>query len=184
MRAAINFTGVLDREPAEEMFSASLYNLALCKRLMANHAEAVVEFERYRERYPGNERAAEVAYQLGDIHDLTGNIQKAITELENAIAAGPSEPLLTEINYRLGGCKERAGDQRGAISAYESGAASRDKDNPFRLSAVARCAVIYDERESYREALAAYRDLIENASDPELVAAATGRATELAAVVE
>jgi TolA-binding protein len=184
MRAAINFTGVLDRDPAEEMFSASLYNLALCKRLMANHAEAVVEFERYRERYPGNERAAEVAYQLGDIYDLTGNTQKAITELENAIAAGPSEPLLAEINYRLGGCKEKAGDQQGAISAYERGAASRDKDNPFRLSAVARCAVIYDERESYREALAAYRDLIENASDPELVAAAAGRATELAAVVE
>ena len=49
---------------------------------------------------------------------------------------------------------------------------------------VARSAALYEEKEDYREALAAYRDLIKNAHDPELVAAASGRATELAAVVE
>ena len=51
------------------------------------------------------------------------------------------------------------------------------------LSAVARSAGLYEETEDYPKALAAYRDLMDYAEDPELVAAATGRATELEAFI-
>ena len=50
-----------------------------------------------------------------------------------------------------------------------------------RLSAVARCAALYEARKDFPRALLAYRDIMRNATDPELVAAATDRASQLAA---
>ncbi|MEN8006956.1 MAG: tetratricopeptide repeat protein [Candidatus Krumholzibacteriota bacterium] len=183
-RAATNFTDVLEKDPEGDMAKASLYNLALCRRLMGSHAEAAVEFARYRERYAGDERAAEVAFQLGDIHDLAGRTDEAVTELEKALAAGPGSDLKTEIHYRLGACKEKLADRTGALAAYAKAAASKRKSDPFRLSAIARSAGLYEEAEQYPQALEAYRDLMDNSEDPELVAAATGRASELEAVIK
>jgi len=48
---------------------------------------------------------------------------------------------------------------------------------------VARCAVLYEDTEQYDLALASYRDLMDNAGDPELVAAAGGRASEIDAAM-
>jgi tetratricopeptide (TPR) repeat protein len=151
---------------------------------MGSHAEAAVEFARYRERYPNDERAAEVAFQIGDLHDLAGHFDQAIAALEQAIAAGPEPALRTEIYYRLGACREKLADREGALEAYAKAAKSKKKSDPFRLSAIARSAGLYEESEDYRKALAAYRDLMDNSEDPELVAAATGRASELEAVLK
>jgi len=183
-RAATNFTDVLERDPDSDMAKASLYNLALSRRLMGSNAEAALDFTRYQERYPGDERAAEVAYQLGDIHELAGRNDQAIAALEQALAAGPDPSLRTEINYRLGVCREKTADPQGALAAYAKAAASKQKSDPFRLSAVARSAGLYEQAENYPKALAAYQDLMDNAEDPELVAAATGRASELEAVIK
>jgi TolA-binding protein len=183
-RAATNFTGVLERDPEGDMARASLYNLALCRRLMGSNAEAAIEFARYNERYPNDKRSAEVAFQLGDIHDLAGQTDQAIQALEQAIAAGPEPALRTEIYYRLGACKEKLADGPGALDAYARAAGSKKKSDPFRLSAIARSAGLHEEAEDYPKALAAYRDLMDNSEDPELVAAATGRASELAAALK
>ncbi len=183
-RAALNFTDVLERDPDSDMAKASLYNLALSRRLMGSHAEAAIDFVRYQERYPGDARAAEAAFQLGDIHDLAGRTQEAAATLEQALAASPEPTLRTEIYYRLGACREKLADRPGALAAYAKAAASKQKSDPFRLSAIARSAGLYEESEDYPKALAAYRDLMDNAEDPELVAAATGRASELAAVLK
>jgi TolA-binding protein len=183
-RAAMNFTDVLERDPEGDMSKASLYNLALCRRLMGSNTEAAIEFARYSERYPNDERAAEVAFQLGDIHDLAGETDQAIMNLEQALAAGPEASLRTEIYYRLGACHEKLADGPGALAVYAKAAKSKKKSDPFRLSAVARSAGLYEEAEDYRQALVAYRDLMDNSDDPELVAAATGRASELATVLQ
>jgi hypothetical protein len=44
---------------------------------------------------------------------------------------------------------------------------------------VARSAALYETKKDYPRALAAYRDIMRNAKDPELVAAAEDRATAL-----
>jgi len=54
-----------------------------------------------------------------------------------------------------------------------------DRDHPYRLSAVARSAALYETKKDFPRALAAYRDIMRNAKDPELVAAAQDRATAL-----
>ena len=69
---------------------------------------------------------------------------------------------------------------RAFCKASESG----DRTDPFRLSAVARCAAFHEEDGDYEKALAAYRDLIKNARDSELVAAANTRASELEAAIQ
>ena len=99
-------------------------------------------------------------------------------------AEGPDEPLRTEVWFRLGSCREKAGDRDGALAAYDKAAGAEDRSDAFRLSAVARAAALYEEKEDYAKALAAYRDLMNNAQDPELKLAASGRASELAAAIE
>ena len=71
----------------------------------------------------------------------------------------------------------------GALVAYQRAMHEGPDRDPYRLSAVARGAAIFEEREDYEGALAAYRDLIRNANDEELVAVAQVRADELEAFI-
>ena len=97
------------------------------------------------------------------------------------LAAKPSAGLAVELQFRLGRVREQLGDAAGALKAYQGAMASTDRDHPFRLSAVARCAALYEAKKDYARAIIAYRDIMRNAEDPELVAAADGRISQLEA---
>jgi TolA-binding protein len=180
MQAAVDFTAILDADLSEELTSASLYNLALCQRMLGEADQAQAMLKRYREQYGhSKERAVEVAYQLGDIHDKAGQTGLAAEEFQRALASQPPASLAIELHYRLGLCREQLGDQDGAISAYKEAIAAKDKADAFRLSAMARCAALYEEQGKYKEALSVYYSLIQDAGDPELVVAAKERASQL-----
>ena len=87
--------------------------------------------------------------------------------------------IVVELNYRVGFCREKLGEEKSAIYAYARAAEHRDKANAYRLSALARSAALYESRKDYPKALAAYKDLIKNATDPEIVVAARERVNEL-----
>jgi tetratricopeptide (TPR) repeat protein len=181
MQAAVMFTSLLDDSVTTEVASASLYNLALCQGLVGQPAEAMASLDRYRKQYPSDERSAHVAYQIGVLHDGAGQTGQAKDEFERALASSPPPALAVELNYRLGQCHERLGDTNSALRAYEKAVASKAKDDPFRLSAVARCAALHEEKREFALAAKAYRDIAKNSKDRELVAAAAGRASELEA---
>ncbi len=180
MQAAVDFTAILDADLSEELTSASLYNLALCQRMLGDTDQAQTTLKRYREQYGhDDERAAEVAYQFGDIHDAMGQTELASKEFERALASHPPASMVIELHYRLGLCREQLGDQDGAIGAYKKAIASNNKADAFRLSAMARCAALYEEQGKHKEALSTYYSLIQDAEDPELVVAAKERASQL-----
>ena len=79
----------------------------------------------------------------------------------------------------MGGSFEKKDNSKKALEAYRLASRGGRADDPFRLSSVARSAVLYEDTEQYDLALAAYRDLMDNAGDTELVAAAKGRAAEI-----
>jgi predicted TPR repeat methyltransferase len=60
----------------------------------------------------------------------------------------------------------------------------QDKSDAFRLSAVVRLATLQEEKGNFKAALAAYRDLVRNAKDAEMVAAAKERVAQLEAAVQ
>lgn len=186
MRAAVDFTGVLDEEVTADMASASLYNLALCRRMLGEADRAKELLEQYRKEHAsGDERAADVAYQLGDIHEKAGRMKDALDEFERALAAGPGEAVKVELHYRRGLCLEQLGDADGAIGAYGKAIDSKaGDDDAFRLSALARCAALYEEKGRYEDAISAYREIVEHAADPELVVAAEERVSRLEAGAE
>ena len=185
LRAAIDFTGIIDGEAPRDIAAAALYNMALCRRMLGESEQARESLERYRTEFSSNdERAVDIAYQLGDIHDKAGRTKAAIEEYKRGIAAKPPEPLLAELHYRVGLCLEQQGDTEGALGEYRRARKVKDKKNDFRLLAVARCAAIYEQQENYKGALAAYRDLIDNSTDPELIVAARERASEIETFVE
>lgn len=185
MQAAVDFTTVLSSESSDEIAAASLYNLALCRQMMGEPEEAKSLLDRYRQEHPaGDEREADVAYQLGDIHEKAGRTELAVQEYTRALAAKPQANLAIEIYYRLGTCREQLGQDDQAISEYKKAIAAKEKSDAFRISALVRCAALYEKKEEYDKALSVYRDLIESAEDPELLVAARERVSELEAIGE
>ncbi len=181
MQAAVAFTRVLDDSASGEVRAASRYNLALCQRLLGRTVEAREGLEQYRRDFPGDARAAEVAFQLGDLADAAGQPAAAAEEFDLALRSRPARTLAIEIQYRLGRAREQLGDADGALAAYQGAAAATDRDHPFRLSALARCAALYETRKDHARALTAYRDIMKHAKDPELVGAAGDRVAQLEA---
>jgi TolA-binding protein len=184
MRAAVQFTSVLDSQTNAEMTKASLYNLGMCQHMLGDLDGAKQTLTRYREQYPTDERAAEIAYQLGDIADKSAQYDVALAEFAHAIASKPSLDLRVELRYRTGHCHEQLGETDKALQSYGLAMKSKKRSNTFRLSAVVRVAALNEEQGNYQGALAAYRDLIRNAKDAELVAAAKERATQLEKTVQ
>ena len=179
MRAALDFNAVLSDSTAKEVKTAAQYNLALCHRMLGEPDKAAAMLEEYRSTHPRDERSVEVAHQLGIIHEDAGRFKEAITEYNRALEQKMPGATLVEIRYRLGLCREKLGDDRGAMAAYALAAGHTDKADTYRLSAIARSAALHEKHKDYPPALAAYRDLIKNATDPEIVAAAKERAHEL-----
>ncbi|HEX6791288.1 MAG TPA: tetratricopeptide repeat protein [Candidatus Krumholzibacteria bacterium] len=179
MRAATDFTQVLADSAAPEVKSAAAYNLALCHRMLGEPDKAIEMLEAYRSANPRDERSAEVAHQIGIIHEEAGRFKNAENEYSRALEYKMPGATLVEIRYRLGLCREKQGDERGAIAAYALAASYSEKADTYRLSAIAHSAALHEKRKDYPKALAAYRDLIKNSTDPEIVVAAKERAQEL-----
>jgi len=179
--AAVAFTRVLEESVSTEMGSASRYNLALCQKLLGQTDDARASLERYRMDRPRDSRTAEVAYQLGDMDEAAGRTQEAAQEFETALASGPSRALEVELQYRVGRCREGLGDPDAALKAYLRAAASTDRRNAFRVSALTRCAALYESKKSFARALDIYLDIAHNSEDHELAALAKGRASQLQA---
>jgi TolA-binding protein len=178
-RAAVAFTQVLEESVSTEMGSASRYNLALCQKLLGQTDEARASLEKFRAEHPRDSRAADVSFQLGDMDEAAGNMAAAEKNFEAAVNAGPSKGLEVEAQYRLGRCREALGNPDGALKAYLSAAASTERKNAFRVSALTRCAAIYESKKSFSKAYDIYLDIARNSQDQELAALAKGRASQL-----
>jgi TolA-binding protein len=179
MSAATDFTSVLSDSTAPEVKSAAQYNLALCHRMLGEPDKAAEMLIAYRTQHPKDERSGEVAHQLGIIHEEAGRFKEASGEYNNALVCKMPAATLCEVRYRLGICREKLGDDKGAIAIYALAASYSEKADTYRLSAIAHSAALYEKRKDYPNALAAYRDLIKHATDPEIVVAAKERAHEL-----
>jgi tetratricopeptide (TPR) repeat protein len=179
MAAAIAFTRTLEDSATDEIRAPARYNLALCQRQLGRPEEAKQELEAYRRDFPNDARAADVALQLGDLAEAGGRPDEAMLEFAHALQANPSPALKIEASFRLGRAREQKGDTEGALRAYEVALAGADRDDAYRLSAVARCAVLYEARKEFAKAVSAYRDIMKNASDQELVAVAADRVSQL-----
>ena len=179
MRAAVDFTAVLEDSVTREVASAARYNLALCHRMLGENDKARAMLEAYRKENGSDERAAEIAHQLGAMNEEAGQYKEAINEYTRALQSKLHADIVVELNYRVGFCREKLGEEKSALYAYARAAEHRDKANAYRLSALARSAALYESRKDYPKALAAYKDLIKNATDPEIVVAARERVSEL-----
>ncbi|HYQ88918.1 MAG TPA: tetratricopeptide repeat protein [Candidatus Binatia bacterium] len=178
-RAAVAFTGVLEESVSTEMASASRYNLALCQKLLGQTDEARASLERFRTEHPRDARVADVSYQLGDMDEAAGKAKEAEQNFVAALDAGPSRELEVELHYRVGRCRETLGDPDGALQAYLKAVASTERKNNFRVSALTRCAALYESKKSFSKAYDIYLDIARNSQDSELAALAKGRASQL-----
>jgi TolA-binding protein len=180
-QAAVHFTQVLEDSTSAAVRAATLFNLAQCQRQIGSTADARATLDRYMREHPNDERAAQVGHALGDLDEAAGELEQAESRYMAALAAKPDAALATELRYRIGRCREARNDAEGALRAYKQAAAAPDAADPYRLSALARCATLYEASGERTRAVAAYRDIARNARDPELAAAAAGRVQELQA---
>lgn len=184
MQAAVDFSTVLEQEIPEETRRASLFNLALCKKMIGDIEGARESLTSYIKEFPTDGQIADATYQLGDILESSGEYEAAAAQYEKSLAAGASAALKVELHYRLGLCQEELENVDSAIGFYEKAANSRLKSDTYRLTALVRCAALYEQKGQYKKAISAYRDLVNNAEDSELVAAAQERVAHLESVNE
>ncbi|HEX7077648.1 MAG TPA: tetratricopeptide repeat protein [Candidatus Eisenbacteria bacterium] len=177
--AAVAFTQVLGESTTTEIRSAARYNLALCQRAMGQADEAKAALIAYREQFPNDSRADDVAYQLGDLEDASGSYAEAQTEFERALEMKPTVGRQVELEFRVGRCLEEQNKMDEALRRYVRASQIGGVRNPFRLSAVARMASLYEQKREFGKAMNAYRDIAQNSKDKELAQAAAGRATQL-----
>lgn len=180
-QAGVAFLRALDDSAAADVRSAALYDLAICQRLTGDTASARAGLERHRAEFPTDARSADVACQLGDLDESASAWPAAAAEYQRGLDAHPAAALATELAFRLGRVREQQADVDGALRAYLLAANSTDRNQAFRLSAVARLAALYETRHQTTRAVAAYRDLMANSRDHELAAAAAGRVAQLEA---
>jgi tetratricopeptide (TPR) repeat protein len=152
LRAGVEFTRALEDSAPPDVRKAASFNLALCQRLSGAPEEARAALERYRDRWPGDERTAEIATQLGDLDESSQRWDEAVKEYRAALAAKPAATLETELHFRLGRALEQKGDAAAALAAFQQAAGATDRDHPYRLSALARCATAAADRASQLEA--------------------------------
>jgi TolA-binding protein len=179
MQAAVAFTTALEDSAPPEVSGPARYNLALCERQMGEPDQARADLERYRSEFPNGTQAAQAVFQLADLDEAAGRIPEAAAGFAQALAMKPGAGLEAEIAYRLGRCREQTKDVPGAIRAYGVARACTDLDQPYRLSALARLAALHESRREVTRALEAYRDIIRNSKDRELVVAAEDRVNQL-----
>lgn len=180
MRAAVDFTTVLEEDVSPETRLASLYNLALCHVLLSQAEEARATLEQFRAQLGGrDERVADVAYRIGELDERSGRWEQAVAGYEDALASGAPSSLKPELYYRIGTCRESLADADGAIGAYRKAVATDIRDDAYRLSAAARLAVLHEERGEWAQAAETYRQIARDAEDPELASAARERAEQL-----
>ena len=181
MRAAVAFTASLADSAPPEVRDPARYNLALCHRQLGDIAQARAELERYRAEFPNGLQAAEAVFQLADLDESAGNLPAAASGFEQALNLKHNAVLGAEMAFRLGRCREQLNDVPGAIRAYQEARACPDRDEAFRLSALARLAALHESRREYTRAIEAYRDIMKNSKDRELVVAAEDRVEQLSA---
>lgn len=180
MAAAVAFTRALEDSAGRDVRSAARYDLALCQRALGDLPAARVELEKHRAEFPSGDHAAAVAFQLADLDEAADKHQEAARGFERALGLSPGRTLAAEIGFRLGHCRELLKDVPGALRAYADVARDAPRAEPFRLSALARLAALHEVRREYAQAVGAYRDIMQNAKDKELVAAAADRVSQLA----
>jgi TolA-binding protein len=181
MRAAVAFTTALEDSASAEVRDPARYNLALCHRQLGDLVQARAELERYRQEFPAGAQAAEAVFQIADLDEAAGNLPAAASGFDQALNMKHGAALGAEIAFRLGRCREQLADVPGAIRAYQEARACTDRDEPFRLSALARLAALHESRKEYTRAIEAYRDIMKNSQDRELVVAAEERVEQLSA---
>ncbi|MCP4573793.1 MAG: tetratricopeptide repeat protein [bacterium] len=178
--AVEDFNRVLAMPAEDEVHAAALYNLALSHRILGNRESARTALEDYRRHVSADStRNVAVVRTLGEIHQEAGRLDAAVTCYREAIDLGADAHETVELNYLAGQCLKDSGDLQGALGAYAASIASPDKTNGFRLSALAHAADLHEQDGDFDGALAAYRDLIEHATDPALVSAAKDRVEQL-----
>jgi TolA-binding protein len=181
MRAAVAFTTALEDSAPPEVRDPARYNLALCQRQLGDLAAARAELERYRAEFPHGTQAAGAVFQLADLDEATGDLAAAAAGFERALSLPHGPTVGAEIAFRLGRVREQQKDVPGAIRAYREAQACPVRGEAFRLSAIARLAALHESRREITRAVEAYRDIMQNSKDQELVTAAADRVSQLSA---
>ena len=118
---------------------------------------------------------------MADLDEAAGNLKEAAAGYDQALNMKHSAALGAEIAFRLGRVREQLSDVPGAIRAYQEARTCPNRGEPYRLSALARLATLHESRKEYTRAVEAYRDIMQNSKDRELIAAAADRVSQLSA---
>lgn len=163
--------------PDTQYAPVALFNSALAFRKLGRWEEAALALKTYIKRHPDEAKNANALGQLAEIYEEHRQYAMTIEALGEARDVLPSDdPRRVELTHRIAEAHSALGDDAKAMQEYQQAARSPLKVNAFRLAALAKLGEFYERGERWVEALEAYNDLAQNASQKEWVDAARARA--------
>ncbi len=142
-----------------EMERIARFNLAVCYDLGGNRAAALRAYEHFLRRYPTDARVAEAAFRMGVMARGMGQQEDAVRHFARVWQTeGAAVPFRAASIYLAGLDLEALRRRDEALDTYRLAAAIETREDPCRLAALGRLALLLRDREPLH-ALEIYRDV-------------------------
>jgi len=166
----------LDPERLERL---ARFNQAVCLERGGNRDGALRAYDRFMSRFPEDARVPEAHFQMGTLLLESQDPQGAVRHFRAVWESPESAPQFrSESIYRAGRAYESLLQAEDAIATLRLAIELRPANDEFRLAALARLALLVQERQPLL-AVGAYRDIAASSKRPAWRAAALERMTSL-----
>lgn len=160
----------------EELASTALHNASVCFRKLENWDQVVMVNKRFIELYPKSEKINDVRLELAETYEALTQNDMARGVYRDMLTRLPAEdPLVPELHYRIAELFYKDGQADKAEAELLILISREPRDDPWRLSAMAKRAQEYERSKNLRAALDAYRDILNSTRSAKWITAAESR---------
>ncbi len=170
-RALAKYQNVLFSDPSGRFTQHALYGIAWCYEGMDDLNAAADVFRYLIEKHPDKDLAVSAGYFLGDVLFRSGRYGEAVGVLRSHISRYPVSASIFESYYLLGECYYALGDLYSAESSFKSSVRAPGH-REWKSVARYRIGEIKHSFGLQEEAMEWFKEVSEEARDPELRAAA------------
>ncbi|MBI4376281.1 MAG: tetratricopeptide repeat protein [Elusimicrobia bacterium] len=178
-KAAASYQRMIAQYPKSENLGAARFNLALSLQAAEELEKARAAYEEFIRHSSELDQTLPALWSIVDIQQKEGALKAAIETLKRIVTLAKRRPEQLEAAYKIGDIHRTIGNEEAAIKTWEVVWRQKPANHPYRLQAIIDLAAIYEKRQNYEKAYAAYRDLALNAPTPSVAQAARQRMGQL-----
>jgi TolA-binding protein len=178
--AAFYYERIIEKYVGTEYCQNAMYNVALAYTELGKPDDAISAYRRYLKEYPKDPKAKDLPMFIAGQYLERKKYKEAVMEY-NAIAADGKMPddARMEAIYRAGDIYATNEDQDNAIAMFSRLIDMKPKGSVFRVTGLINMATIYEEKQSWVDAVNTYKLIASSGGAKDSVEGAAGRISEI-----